>query len=173
MRSLSVVLVAVALALAGCGSSSSSSSSTNPAKAATSAKAAAPLTPAQVAQAKFAGAAGIAFGAFNRYIYAPLKEGKLKQPIGRALLAKGTAAALFVARELKAATAAAKAIPALSAVTPQLAVLSAGFTAALARLKAGHFNPIEISTAASAIESIKSAAAAAGVRIKETVPAVP
>jgi hypothetical protein len=174
MRSLSVVLVAVVIALAGCGSSSkSSSSATTAAKAATTAKAAAPLTPAQVAQAKFAAAAGLAFGAFNRYIYAPLKEGKIKQPIDRALLAKGTAAAQFVARELRTATAAAKATPALSAVAPQLAVLSGGFTAALARLKAGHFNPIEINTAASAIESIKSAAAAAGVKIKETVPAVP
>lgn len=168
MRSLSVVLVALVIALAGCGSSSSSSSSS-----ATTAKASTTASPAQLAQAKFAAAAGLAFGAFNRYIYAPLKEGKVKQPIDRALLAKGTAAAQFVARELIKATAAAKASPALSGVAPQLAILNAGFTAALARLKAGHFNPIEINTAASAIESIKSAAAAAGVKVSEAVPPLP
>jgi hypothetical protein len=172
MRSLSVVLVALVIALAGCGSSSNSSSSSS-SSAATTAKAATTASPAQLAQAKFAAAAGLAFGAFNRYIYRPLKEGKIKQPIDRALLAKGTAAAQFVARELRAATAAAKANPALSGVAPQLAVLSGGFAAALARLKAGHFNPIEINTAASAIESIKSAAAAAGVKITEAVPALP
>ena len=168
MRTLSVVLVALVIALAGCGSSSSSSSSP-----ATTAKTSAAASPAQLAQSRFAATAGVAFGTFNRYIDTPLKEGKVKQPIDKALLAKGTAAAEFVARELRTATAAAKASPALSAVAPQLAVLSAGFTAALARLKAGHFNPIEINTAASAIESIKSAAAAAGVKISETVPPLP
>ena len=166
MRSLSVVLVALMVALAGCGSSSTSSSSS----AATTAKASTAASPAQLAQSRFAAAAGLAFGAFNRYIYAPLKEGKVKQPIDKALLARGTAAAQFVAGELRKATAAAKASSALSGVAPQLAVLSAGFTASLARLKAGHFNPIEINTAASAIESIKSAAAAAGVKINEAVP---
>jgi hypothetical protein len=165
MRSLSVVLVALVIALAGCGSSSSSNSSS-----ATTAKSSTATSPAQLAQAKFTAAAGLAFGAFNHYIYTPLKEGKVKQPIDKALLAKGTAAAQFVARELRKATAAAKASPALSGVAPQLAVLSAGFTAALARLKAGQFNPIEINTAATAIESIKSAAAAAGVKISEAVP---
>ena len=171
MRSLPVVLVALVLALAGCGSSSSKSSSSS-SSAATTAKASTPASPAQVAQAKFAAATGLAFGTFNRYINAPLKEGKLKQPIDKALLAKGTAAAKFVLRELRVATAAAKASPALSGVAPQVAILSGGFSAALARLKAGRFNPIEIDTAGAAIESIKAASAAAGVTITEAVAPV-
>jgi hypothetical protein len=170
MRSLPVLPVALVLVLVlvGCGSSSSKSShSASSAAASTTASTAA--SPAQLAQAKFAAAAGLAFGTFNRYIDAPMKEGKLKQPIDRALLATGTEAAQFVLRELRLATAAAKKSPALSGVAPQVAVLSGGFSAALTRLKAGHFNPIEIDTAASAIESIKAASAAAGVRITEAV----
>jgi hypothetical protein len=169
MRALSVMLVLGALAAAGCGSSSSSNSATTKAAATTAA-----ANPAKLATASFVLHAGVAFGAFHRYIYAPLRAGELKNLRAHKLVvAKATAAAFLVVHELKLATAVARASPALKALDTPLAVLSGGFTAALVRLKAGHFNPLEIETANSAIDSIKGGAAAAGAAITESVPAVP
>jgi hypothetical protein len=170
MRLLSVVLVLVALAAAGCGSSAQTSTTTSTATGASTVAA----SPAQTATAKFVLHAAVAFGAFHRYIYTPLKAGELKSLAGhRPVVARAAAAAFLVGHELKLATAAAKASPALNALDTQLAVLSDGFAAALVRLKAGHFNPVEIQTAASAIEGIERGAAAAGAPIAEHVPAVP
>jgi hypothetical protein len=167
MRTLSVGLVLVTLVVAGCGSSSTTT------KTAAVTSTAAP-TPAQLATAGFVRHAGVAFGAFRRYIYEPLKAGALKDVHARTpAVAKAKAAAFLLVRELKLAAAAAKGNPALKVLDTQLAVLSGGFTAALVRLKAGQFNPLEIETASSAIEAIKSGAAAAGAAIPESVPAIP
>jgi hypothetical protein len=178
MRLLSVVLVVIALAAAGCGSSNNSKTAATAAGSKAAATAAstntAPASPAQAATARFALHAGLAFGAFHRYIYAPAKAGQLKNLAShKAVVAKGAAAAFFVGHELKLATAAAKVSPALSKLYPQLVVLSQGFSAALARLKTGHFNPVEIETAEAAIEGIEHAAAAAGSPVTEHVPAIP
>jgi len=171
MRPLSVVLVIAALAVAGCGSSSSSSSSSSNAAAAASTAAA---KPTQLATAKFALHAGLAFGAFHRYIYKPLKAGEFKSLLKHKLaVVKATAAAYFVVRELKLAQLDAKASPLLSKLTTQLAVLTGGFATALVRLKSGHFNPVEVETADSAIEGIKSAAQGAGATITEGSAAIP
>jgi hypothetical protein len=83
------------------------------------------------------------------------------------------ATAKFVVHELKLASAAAQASPTLSGLLPQLSILGSGFTAALARLKAGTFKPSEIERALPGIESIKGAAAAAGASITEAAPALP
>jgi hypothetical protein len=178
MRLLSVVPVVIALAAAGCGSSNNSKTAGTAASAKAAATAAstsaAPASPAKAATARFALHAGLAFGAFHRYVYAPAKAGQLKNLTShKAVVAKGAAAAFLIGHELKLATAAAKASPALSTLYTQLAVLSQGFSAALARLKAGHFNPVEIETAEAAIEGIKRAAAAAGSPVSERVPSIP
>jgi hypothetical protein len=167
MRMLSVVLVLLTLAVAGCGSSSSTTKSA----AVTASTAAA--SPTQLATAGFVRHAGLAFGAFHRYIYQPLKAGELKNVRAHTpAVTKAKTAAFLIVRELKLAAVAAKGNPALKALDTQLAVLSGGFTAALVQLKAGHFDPLEIETASSAIEAIKSGAAAAGATITESVPAV-
>jgi len=104
----------------------------------------------------------------------PLKSGAFKSLLRHKLaVIKASAAAVFVVHELKLASAAAQASPLLRTLVPQLAVLSSGFTAALGRLKAGTFKPHEIESALPGIESIKGAAAAAGVVVSEKAPALP
>lgn len=172
MRLLSVVLVLGVLALAGCGSSSNSTSSSGTSASAAAAKTS--TSPTQLATAKFVLHAGLALGAFHRYIYEPLKAGEFTNLLHHKLaLLKLTTAAVFAIHELKLATAAAQASPLLSKLVPQLLILSSGVTNALGRLKAGSFKPAEVESAVPGIESIKGAAAAAGVPVKETVPNLP
>ena len=71
MRLLSVVLAVAVLAAAGCGSSSSSSTNGSSTTA---------TAGAVSSTARFILHAGLAFGAFHRYIYKPLKSGALKNP---------------------------------------------------------------------------------------------
>lgn len=175
MRLLSVMLVVLALALAGCGSSSSSSSnSTAAAGVATTAAQSSSATPAHLATVKFLTHAGLAFGAFHRYIYKPLLAGEFKG-LSRHKLAvvKATAAAVFIAHELRLAAAAAHGSAALKLLVKPLAVLSTGFNAALAKLKAGKFSLGEIESANIAIASIEGAAKNAGAVIAEQAPSVP
>lgn len=175
MRLLSVVLVLGVLALAGCGSSSNSTSSSGAsATAAGTSTGTTATTPAQLATAKFVLHAGLALGAFHRYIYEPLKAGDFKSLLHHKLaVLKASAAGVFAVHELKLAIADAQASPSLSKLVPQLLILSSGFTAALGRLKAGTFKPMEIESALPGIESIKGAASAAGVPVKEAVPSLP
>ncbi len=170
MRLLPVLLVLIALAVAGCGSGSSSETTAST----TAAPTASTNSPAHLAAAKFVLHAGLAFGAFHRYIYKPLKAGAFKGLLRHKLtVLKATAAAVFIVHELKLATADAKASPQLSKLTTQLTLLSAGFGAALRKLKAGNFNPLEIETASGAITGIERAAASSGTAIAESSPAVP
>ncbi|MHB8240736.1 MAG: hypothetical protein ACYDHN_01980 [Solirubrobacteraceae bacterium] len=175
MRLLSVVLVLGVLVLCGCGSSSSSSgTSTASTSTSASTSASTSTSPTHLATAKFVLHAGLAFGAFHRYIYEPLKAGEFKSVLRHKLaVIKATAAAVFVVHELKLATADAQSSPLLMKLVPQLAVLSTGFKGALVRLKAGTFKPNEIETALPGIESIKGAAASAGIPIKESAPSLP
>ena len=169
MRLLPVLLVLIALAVAGCGSSSSSETT-----ASSAATASTNASPTHLATAKFALHAGLAFGAFHRYIYKPLKAGAFTSLLRHKLaVLKATAAAVFVLHELKLATADAKASPLLNKLTTQLTLHSSGFTAALHKLKAGSFNPLEIETASGAIAGIEHAAGAAGATITESSPSVP
>lgn len=174
MRPLSVVLVVAVFMLAGCGSSSKSNSA--PRASAASASSTTPTTasPTHLATAKFVLHVGLALGAFHHYIYKPLKAGEFRSLLRHKLaVLKASAAAVFVVHELKLASADAQASPTLGKLVPQLAVLSSGFTAALARLKAGTLRPREIETALPGIESIKGAAASAGATITEKTPALP
>ncbi len=168
MRLLPVLLILIVLALAGCGSSSEKTASTAAASTTSTSS-----SPTHLPTAKFALHAGLAFGAFHRYIYKPLKAGAFKGLLRHKLaVVKATAAALFVVHELKLATADAKASPLLNKLTTQLTLLSSGFGAALRKLKAGNFNLLEIETASGAIAGIERAAAGAGAAITESAPAV-
>ncbi len=175
MRLLSLVLVSSLLALAGCGSSSSSSSSsTTSGSASTAASATTSANPTQLATAKFVAHAGLAFGAFHRYIYKPLLAGEFKGLLKHKLaVLKATAAAVFIAHEIKLAAADARASALLKPLVAPLTTLSSGFAAALAKLKSGNFNLGEIQSANLAIGSIEGSAKSAGLSIAEKVPALP
>lgn len=174
MRLLSVMLVVLTLALVGCGSSSSSSSTSSGAAGTATTAAQSGGDPAHLAVVKFVAHAGLAFGAFHRYIYKPLLAGEFKGLLRhKVAVVKATAAAVFVAHEVKLATAAARSSAALEPLVKPLSVLGTGFSAALAKLKTGKFNLGEIESANIAIASIAGAAKNAGVSISEQTPALP
>ena len=101
--SLVAVVTVLALAVTACGSSSSSSSSSASASASTTAT-------TKLAKTKFVLHAGLAFGAFHRWIYKPAKAGDLSHPLEHKLTTvKAALAAAFVYHELKLALADAQA----------------------------------------------------------------
>jgi hypothetical protein len=159
-------LALTCLALAGCGSSSAPSSSAH-AKTA-SAPAASTATSAERA---FATHAGLAFGAFYHFIYAPYASGALSPATAtRAVLTRATLAATYVDAQVEQATAAAGANPALAKLIPPMELLDRGFRAALVELHAGHFKLSQIQAANLAISAIKGSASNAGMPIAEVTP---
>jgi len=168
MRPLSIVLAVATIALAGCGSSSSSSSG------GTTAAATSGSGSALASSAKFALHAGLAFGAFHRYIYKPLKSGQLKNPFSHKLvLLKDAAAAAFTVHEIRLATEAAQGSPRLAKLIAPLSGLGAAVAAAAASAKSGHVDSSTLDKGNSSIESIKSDASLAGTSIAEKAPSLP
>src|SRR5450755_3346104 len=97
--SLVALLLVTALALGACGSSSSSSSSA-------AAGAATSTGTTHLAKTKFVLHAGLAFGAFHRWIYKPYKAGVLSHPLLHKLaFIKALAAGAVVIHEVKLARA--------------------------------------------------------------------
>ena len=118
--------------------------------------------------------AGLAFGAFHRYIYKPLLAGDFKGLFKhKPAVIKATAAAVFIAHEVKLAAADARASAVLAPLVAPLTTFSTGFAAALAKLKSGKFNLGEIQSANIAIGSIEGSAKSAGLSIAEQVPSLP
>ena len=167
MRPLSVMLVVAVLtvfAAAGCGSSSSSSASS----------AATTVTAGAVSStAKFALHAGLAFGAFHRYIYKPLKSGALKNPLSHKLaVLKAVAAGAFTVHEVKAASEAAKSNPKLAKLAAPLTALSAAIGAVVVSAKSGKPNVSQLESSNSAIDSIEKEASSAGTSVAEKTPSL-
>ena len=165
-------VLAIALALAGCGSGGSKSSTgTGAASRNGTVGGASPvaLTPEHRAALAFSSHAGVAFGTFYRFIYAPYKAGAFNPPRpSRPALAKARSAAVVVAREIEAATRATRTSAALAKLRTPMMVLDEGFKAALARLKRGRFKLAEIEAANVAISAIKGSATTAGLSIGES-----
>lgn len=169
MRLLSVVLAVAVLAAAGCGSSSKSSTTSSASTPATTA-----TSGAVSSTARFALHAGLAFGAFHRYIYKPLKSGALRNPLShKAATLKAIIAAAFTVHEVKAASEAAKSNPKLAKLVAPLTALSGAITAAVASAKSGKVNTSQLESSNSAIDSIKSEAASAGTSVTENAPSLP
>jgi hypothetical protein len=166
------VLVAVALALvvAGCGSSNRSSSTASasiPAAITSNATS----SSVKLAKTKFVIHAGLAFGAFHRWIYKPVKAGYLQQPLRhKAALVKGGLAAAFVLHELKLALADAQADPTLSKLVSPLTALQDKLKGLPSDLKSGTANPADVLSANDSIGSLKQLAADAGQPITEQTP---
>jgi len=170
MRVFAVVLVVAALAVAGCGSGSSSTTASSNA-AATATTASASSGSGGLSAAKFVLHTGLAFGAFHRYIYNPIKAGALSNPLSHKLaVLKATAAAAFMVHEIKLAVTAAQGSPALLKLVAPLSALAAGVKSAVA---AGTVSPATLATGESVIESVKTQAAGAGATIIEKTPPAP
>jgi hypothetical protein len=172
MRVLAALLLVLTLAFAtACGSKSSNSSGA----AGGGAVAQTTTAPQHIrfAKTKFVLHAGLAFGAFHRYIYKPFKAGVFSHPLQHKLeLVKAAAAAAFVVHELRIAKEDAQSSALLRKLFSPLTALAATVTGLAAGAKAGHADPAALGSANSAIESIKQGASSAGVHVGEHAPAL-
>ena len=161
-----VAIVVAALVAGGCGSSNSSSSSSAGGSAAGSTTGGVKL-----AKTKFVLHAGLAFGAFHRYIYKPVKAGNLAHPLRHKLtLVKAALAAAFVYHELKLALKDAQADPKLSKLVAPLTALQAKFSGLGDKLKSGNASPADITQTNTDIGSISQQSSSNGQPITEQVP---
>jgi hypothetical protein len=163
---LAVALVALALLLAGCGSTSGSPSSSGAASS--------PPTPhVHFAKTKFVLHAGLAFGAFHRYLYKPLRAGAFAKPLShKAALVKAALATAFIIHELKIAYIDAQSSPLLRKLVSPLTTLRAKVTGWVAGLKAGRYDSAQITSAQGDVASIASQAAGSGASVRDLpVPA--
>jgi hypothetical protein len=162
-RTALVLALLVALAVAGCGSKKSSSSSASGVSA--------PTSTISHTKTKFVLHAGLAFGAFHRWIYKPAKAGDFSHPLShKVVVVKAGAAGLFVYHELKLAVADAKADPALSKLIAPLTALDAKMHGLAAGIKGGHPDTAAITQSNGAISAIKAQSAQAGQPVTEAVP---
>jgi len=173
--SLVAVLGVLALAAVGCGSSSSSSSSSAAAASASSTATSASTTATtKLAKTKFVLHAGLAFGAFHRWIYKPAKAGDLSHPLEHKLTTlKAALAAAFVYHELKLALADAQADPTLSKLVAPITDLQNKLHGLAGSVKSGGASAGDVAGLDSSVSSIKSLAASAGQPITEQTPATP
>ena len=164
-RLIALALIATtALVGAGCGSKASTNSDT-------SGNAPAPqtATTTHFAKTKFVLHAGLAFGAFHRYIYKPFKAGKF----GGGLLhhklatAKAALAAAFAYHEVKLALADARSSKILSTLLAPILALQAKLSSLTSRLKHGSADPAAIQSAQSATDTIAAGSARAGQPVSD------
>jgi hypothetical protein len=162
---IAVVLVALALVFAGCGSSGSSSAGGGGGSSAASTT---PSKKVHFAKTKFVFHAGLAFGAFHRYLYKPLKAGVFSKPLShKAALVKAALATAFIVHELKIAYTDAQSSPILTKLLSPLTALKGKITAMIAGLKAGHYDPAQINSAQSDVASITSQAGNSGASVQD------
>jgi len=169
-----VVLLLVAVAFSGCGKSGSSANNGSAAPGA----AAPQQSPDQGGQAaggkkthfaktKFVLHAGLAFGAFHRYIYKPFRAGKL----GGGLLTnkkaklKAAAAALFAYHEVKVALKDARSSRILSKALSPLLALQTKLSSMKSGLKRGDTS--QVAGANTDVNGIGAAAKQAGQPIQD------
>jgi hypothetical protein len=167
---LVAVVAVLALGIVGCGSSKSSSTSSAAAPAAS----ATTTSTTHLAKTKFVLHAGLAFGAFHRWIYKPAKAVDLSHPLEHKLTTvKAALAAAFVYHELKLALADAQADPTLSKLVAPITALQNKLHGLAGSVKSGGASPADVNALDSTVSSIKSQAAAAGQTITEQTPATP
>jgi hypothetical protein len=164
---LGLVLVVVAFAAAGCGSSTSASSGSSGAAGSSTASV------GHLPTAKFVLHAGLAFGAFHRYIYKPFKAGSFTRGSffkHKLALVKAGLAGLFAYHELKLAVADARASPTLSKLLTPVNALAAKLSGLGSSLKSGHLDPSSVESANSDITSLAGKAQQAGASVVNQTP---
>ena len=168
------LLATLALLVGGCGSSSSASSaSSSPQAASSPASGTSTTSTVKLAKTKFVIHAGLAFGAFHRWIYKPIKAGELTHPLShKATAVKAALAAAFVYHELKLALSAAQADPTLSKVVAPITALQTKIKDLGSSVKSGDAATVgqQATQANDSVSSISSQSASSGQPITETVP---
>lgn len=153
------VLTAMAAAVGGCGSSKTTSSSSS----------GAPQThKTSLAKTRFALHAGLAFGAFHRYIYKPYRAGGFR-PVSRHKLAiaKAGLAAAFAYHETKLALNDARSSPLLSKLLAPLLGLQNRLSSLSTSLRGGSVNGAAIQSTSSDVNAVSAAGAKNGQPITD------
>jgi hypothetical protein len=167
---LIAVLGALSLAVVACGNSSPTSSPTG----GSAAGATSTTSTVKLAKTKFVLHAGLAFGAFHRWIYKPAKAGELSHPLSHKLTTlKAALAAAFVYHELKLALADAQADPTLSKLVAPVTALQNKLHSLVGSVKSGGATAGDVTGLDTTISSIKDQAASAGHPITEQTPSSP
>lgn len=173
------IVGALGLVATGCGSSTSSSSaaSSTGSAATTSASSGTSTsgsTSIHLAKTKFVLHAGLAFGAFHRWIYKPLKAGELAHPLShKATVVKAALAAGFVVHELKIALRDAQADPTLSKLVSPITDIQNKLSGTASSIRSGHPDTSSLDSVNGTIGQIHSQASSAGQPITEQTPAAP
>jgi hypothetical protein len=156
---LVLVLAFGAVGAAGCGSSSSSSSGT---------------PTIHFAKTKFLLHAGLAFGAFHRYIYKPYKARGFSPPSRhKAAIVKAGLAAAFAYHETKIALQDARASKILSKLVAPVLALQTGLSSLATRLKGGNLDASGIESTNNTVNSLQSQSSSVGAAIKDRTPPAP
>ena len=165
MRPILIIIISAAIATAllgaGCGSGGSSTASAGNA-AATATSAAASST--HFAKTKFVLHAGLAFGAFHRYIYKPYRTGAFSGGLFHHKLAtlKAALAAGFAYHEIKLALQDARSSKLLSTALAPLLALQTKLQSMATSLKHGNVDSGTITSANSDAAQTRQAGARAG-----------
>jgi hypothetical protein len=169
-----VAVIATGLLLGGavgCGSKSKSNTTSQGAggnaPATQSATTGGGANKVHFAKTKFVLHAGLAFGAFHRYIYKPFKSGKLGGGLlkNKAAKIKAALAAAFAYREVRLALNTARGSKILSKALAPLLALQTKLGSMRSGLKRGDTS--QVTSANSAVDSASSASRAAGQPIQD------
>jgi hypothetical protein len=165
---ITALIVAVAMAVAGCGTKQVTVTGANGATSTTTVK------NIHFANTKFVLHAGLAFGAFHRYIYKPLRAGALRSgtPGRLRTLAKGAVAAAFIVHELRIARDDAMASNQLRPLVNKLDNLGARLRALIPGLKNGAATSSAIQGVQGATSALGSQSDKLGFHIKDIAHAV-
>lgn len=161
IAALSLLILAVALAAAGCGGGKTTTTTNAQGQTTVSCT-------IHFAKTKFVLHAGIAAGAFYRYIYNPYRAGTFKKnaPGRKKALVKAAATSLLVAHELKVAARDAQCDgPALKKLASPIRALLDAVSSLKAIETGGGLGAI--ATAATAFDKLKTASAGAGAVINQ------
>jgi hypothetical protein len=185
-RAVGTVGIATALAFASGGMSAASAQpATRPSSVvSTSQPAAAPaqlvgkcdqVGSAKLPKTRFLLHAGLAFGAFHRYILQPLQSGGFTAGSnGRTKsFVKAAAAGAFVVREILQMDKFANADKTLCKIVPNIAGVGTGLSGLIAKLKGGTATSADLTSVSSTFDSLQSQAGSLGATIKDRASKVP
>jgi hypothetical protein len=164
----SLVVAVLALAAGGCGSSTKTVAETSANGQVTTAT----VPDIHFAKTKFVLHMGLAFGAFHRYIYKPLKAGAFRSGApGRVkALAKAVAAIAFAVHELKQANADALSDAHLRPLAQRIDTLLGSFGSLGSGFSGGVADAGKVAAAAGAVSALSSSSGGLGVAVKDIAP---
>jgi hypothetical protein len=184
LRKTFVIIPIVLLALAGCSNNKTEETAQTgaaPAVGAPAAPGGAPTPTAtpqacptkatrKLAKTRFVANAGLAAGAFKRYIYDPYRKGAFKRDAKghKRAIVKAAAAGLFALDQLRRAKANVQADPTLcKTLSAPLQNLGNVMKNAVDELKSGSVDPTALGAASGALEQTRSKAGSAGAGFKD------